>query len=71
MILNPFGIARWALDKFAYWLLWSLLFLGLMVVFTQFGSPRWMIIAYSFVAFTITTACMDFVRERWRGRVSG
>lgn len=64
VILNPFGLARWFLDKFAYWLFWSILFLVVMAALTQIGNSRALTLIWSFAAFWITTFLMSYVRER-------
>jgi len=69
MTPHPFRLAKWILDKFWYWLGWSLIFLGLMFVLTSVGSSRELFIAYSFGSFWITTALMNWMRERWNGKL--
>ena len=70
MNVNPFRIAKWVLEKFWYWLGWSLIFFGLMFVLTSVGNSQELMIAYSFGSFWITTSFMDRIRERWNGKLS-
>jgi hypothetical protein len=65
--VNPFGLARWFLDKLGYWLGWSILFSLLMLLLTTvFGGSKLAVVACSFFSFWGTTSAMDYLRERMR-----
>lgn len=65
--MNPFGLARWVLDKLGYWLGWSIFYTLLVTVLTAiFGTERLAVLACSFFSFWATTSLMDYLRERVR-----
>lgn len=67
ILVNPFGLARWFLDKLGYWLGWSLLYTMLVTVLTLiFGTERIVVLTCSFFSFWATTSLMDYLRERVR-----
>lgn len=65
--MNPFGLARWFLDKLGYWLVWSVLFSMLMLLLTSvFGGSKLAVTVFSFFSFWGTASAMDYLREKAR-----